>query len=35
MYKDISYFAGEEIVSEQYMASGYSVVTIPNLNFDS
>ena len=35
MYKDVSYFADEEIVSQQYMASGYSVVTLPNLNFDS
>ena len=35
LYKDISYFADEEIVSEQYMASGYSVVSLPNLNFDS
>lgn len=35
MYKDISYFADEEIVSEQYMSSNYSVVTLPNLNFDS
>lgn len=34
MYKDISYFASEEIISNQYMASSYSVVSLPNLNID-
>lgn len=34
-YKDISYFANEESVSEQYMASGYSVVSLPHLYFDN
>lgn len=32
MYKDISYFASEEIISNQYMASSYIVVSLPNLN---
>lgn len=35
MYKDISYFASEEIISNQYMASSYIVVSLPNLNFDN
>ncbi len=35
MYKDVSCFADEEIISEQYMASTYSVVSLPHLYFDS
>lgn len=34
-YKNISYFAYEEIISEQYMASDYSVVSFPRLSFDN
>lgn len=33
LYKDISYFANEEIVSQQYMTSDYSVVSLPSLSF--
>lgn len=35
MYKNVSCFANEEIISEQYMASTYSVVSLPHLYFDS
>lgn len=34
LYKDVSYFANDEIISNQYMTSDYSVVSIPNFYFD-
>lgn len=32
LYKDVSYFANEEIVSQKYMTSDYSVVSLPSLS---
>lgn len=34
LYKDVSYFDNDEIISDQYMTSDYSVVSLPNFYFD-